>query len=40
VENVLGDLIRRAGAFGLAVPRLEAAALTLRVHNAKAAAAG
>ncbi|SDN44160.1 ketopantoate reductase family protein [Actinacidiphila guanduensis] len=38
VENVLGDLIHRAGGFGLAVPRLEAAAFTLRVHNAKAAA--
>ncbi|MGI5405276.1 ketopantoate reductase family protein [Streptomyces chartreusis] len=39
VENVLGDLINRAHAFGLAVPRLEAAALTLRAHNAQATAA-
>ncbi|MDH6553968.1 2-dehydropantoate 2-reductase [Streptomyces sp. SAI-117] len=39
VDNVLGDLINRAHAFGLAVPRLEAAALTLRAHNARAAAA-
>ncbi|MGW3129955.1 ketopantoate reductase family protein [Streptomyces sp. NPDC001076] len=39
VENVLGDLINRARAFGLAVPRLEAAALTLRAHNARATSA-
>ncbi|MET9552278.1 2-dehydropantoate 2-reductase [Streptomyces sp. NPDC006645] len=39
VENVLGDLIDRAHAFGLAVPRLEAAALALRAHNARSAAA-
>ncbi|MFD3482272.1 ketopantoate reductase family protein [Streptomyces sp. NPDC058665] len=37
VENVLGDLIDRAHGFGLAVPRLEAAALTLRAHNARVA---
>lgn len=37
VENVLGDLIDRARAFGVAVPRLEAAALTLRAHNARTA---
>ncbi|GGJ92238.1 putative oxidoreductase YkpB [Streptomyces camponoticapitis] len=35
VENVLGDLIDRAAALGLTVPRLEAAALTLRAHNAR-----
>lgn len=35
VENVLGDLIDRARGFGVAVPRLEAAALALRVHNAR-----
>ncbi|MET9045702.1 2-dehydropantoate 2-reductase [Streptomyces sp. NPDC004362] len=35
VENVLGDLVDRARAFDLAVPRLEAAALTLRAHNAR-----
>ncbi|MER6222191.1 ketopantoate reductase C-terminal domain-containing protein [Streptomyces sp900105755] len=39
VENVLGDLINRARGFDLAVPRLEAAALTLRVHNARATSA-
>ncbi|QIQ06044.1 ketopantoate reductase family protein [Streptomyces liangshanensis] len=33
VENVLGDLIRRGHATGVPVPRLEAAALTLRAHN-------
>lgn len=37
VENVLGDLIDRAHTFGLTVPRLEAAALTLRAHNARSA---
>lgn len=35
VENVLGDLIARAHAAGLPVPRLEAAALALRAHNAR-----
>jgi 2-dehydropantoate 2-reductase len=35
VESVLGDLITLARASGLAVPRIEAAALTLRVHNAR-----
>ncbi|MER6489656.1 ketopantoate reductase family protein [Streptomyces griseorubiginosus] len=39
VENVLGDLVDRARAFGLAVPRLEAAALTLRAHNARVTSA-
>ncbi|MFC8360726.1 ketopantoate reductase family protein [Streptomyces griseorubiginosus] len=39
VENVLGDLIDRARGFGLSVPRLDAAALTLRVHNARTASA-
>lgn len=38
VENVLGDLITVADGFGLAVPRIEAAALTLRAHNARIAA--
>ncbi len=37
VEAVLGDLITRAHALGLAVPRIEAAALTLRAHNARVA---
>jgi 2-dehydropantoate 2-reductase len=37
VENVLGDLIDRARGYGLTVPRLDAAALTLRVHNARTA---
>jgi 2-dehydropantoate 2-reductase len=40
VENVLGDLIVRAHGFGLDVPRLEAAALVLRAHNARTAGAG
>jgi 2-dehydropantoate 2-reductase len=35
VEAVLGDLIDTAHALGLAVPRIEAAALTLRTHNAR-----
>ncbi|MEU3982838.1 2-dehydropantoate 2-reductase [Streptomyces sp. NPDC026672] len=35
VENVLGDLIHRGRTFGLSTPRLEAAALTLRAHNAQ-----
>jgi 2-dehydropantoate 2-reductase len=39
VENVLGDLIDRARGYGLTVPRLDAAALTLRVHNARTASA-
>lgn len=39
VENVLGDLIRRGRAAGVPVHRLEAAALTLRVHNQRQAAA-
>jgi 2-dehydropantoate 2-reductase len=39
VENVLGDLIQRGRAAGVPVPRLEAAALTLRVHNQRQAAA-
>jgi 2-dehydropantoate 2-reductase len=39
VENVLGDLIQRGQAAGVPVPRLEAAALTLRVHNHRQAAA-
>jgi 2-dehydropantoate 2-reductase len=38
VENVLGDLIQRGRAAGVPVPRLEAAALTLRVHNQRQAA--
>jgi 2-dehydropantoate 2-reductase len=37
VEAVLGDLIDAAHASGLAVPRIEAAALTLRTHNARIA---
>lgn len=37
VENVLGDLTARASASGLSVPRLEAAALLLRAHNARLA---
>ncbi|HEY1702678.1 MAG TPA: 2-dehydropantoate 2-reductase [Trebonia sp.] len=39
VENVLGDLIRRGRAAGVPVHRLEAAALTLRVHNQRQTAA-
>lgn len=39
VENVLGDLIQRGRAAGVPVPRLEAAALTLRVHNQRQGAA-
>ncbi|WP_327287487.1 ketopantoate reductase family protein [Streptomyces sp. NBC_01198] len=39
VENVLGDLLNRARTFGLSLPRLEAAALTLRAQNARLAAA-
>ncbi|MFF2525378.1 ketopantoate reductase family protein [Streptomyces liangshanensis] len=39
VENVLGDLVRRGHAAGVAVPRLEAAALTLRAHNRRLTAA-
>ncbi|MFD3519128.1 ketopantoate reductase family protein [Streptomyces sp. NPDC058653] len=39
VENVLGDLIDRAHASDLGVPRLRAAALALRAHNARVAAA-
>ena len=35
VEAVLGDLIDTAHALGLAVPRIEAAALILRTHNAR-----
>jgi len=38
VENVLGDLIGRGRAAGVPVPRLEAAALTLRAHNQRQAA--
>jgi 2-dehydropantoate 2-reductase len=38
VENVIGDLIKRGRAAGVPVPRLEAAALTLRVHNNRQAA--
>ncbi|MFE1446725.1 ketopantoate reductase family protein [Streptomyces olivaceoviridis] len=38
VENVLGDLILRGRAAGIPVPRLEAAALTLRVHGLRQAA--
>jgi 2-dehydropantoate 2-reductase len=38
VESVLGDLITLAHGFGLAVPRIEAAALCLRAHNARIAA--
>jgi 2-dehydropantoate 2-reductase len=37
VDNVLGDMIARARAAGLPVPRLEAAALLLRAHDARAA---
>jgi 2-dehydropantoate 2-reductase len=37
VEAVLGDLIDVAHAAALSVPRLEAAALTLRTHNARIA---
>jgi 2-dehydropantoate 2-reductase len=37
VENVLGDLIDRGWAAGVPVPRLEAAALTLRAHNQRQA---
>lgn len=39
LDSVLGDLITRARAAGLAVPRIEAAALTLRAHNARSATA-
>lgn len=39
VDSVLGDLITQAHASGLAVPRIEAAALTLRAHNARRATA-
>jgi 2-dehydropantoate 2-reductase len=39
VETVLGDLITLAHASGLTIPRIEAAALTLRAHNARKAAA-
>ncbi|AEY86485.1 2-dehydropantoate 2-reductase [Streptomyces hygroscopicus subsp. jinggangensis 5008] len=38
VENVLGDLILRGRAAGIPVPRLEAAALTVRVHGLRQAA--
>jgi 2-dehydropantoate 2-reductase len=37
VEAVIGNLIDRAHAAGQSVPRLEAAALTLRTHNARVA---
>ena len=40
VEAVLGDLITRAHAFGLVIPRIEAAALMLRAHNARVARSG
>jgi 2-dehydropantoate 2-reductase len=40
VENVLGDLIRRGQAAGVPVPRLEAATVTLRVHNQRLATEG
>jgi 2-dehydropantoate 2-reductase len=39
VEAVLGDLVALAHDSGLSVPRIEAAALTLRAHNARVAAA-
>lgn len=39
VENVLGDLIQRGRAADIPVPRLEAAALSLRIHNQRQAAA-
>ena len=39
VEAVIGDLVDAAHASGLAVPRFEAAALTLRTHNARLASA-
>ncbi|WP_446040263.1 ketopantoate reductase family protein [Streptomyces sp. SID1121] len=38
VENVLGDLVRRGRDAGVPVPRLEAAALSLRAHNRRHAA--
>jgi hypothetical protein len=33
VEQILGDLIRRARAFGVATPLLDLATLALRVHQ-------
>ena len=38
-EQIFGDLVARAEAFGLAVPSLAAATVRLRVHNARAAKA-
>jgi 2-dehydropantoate 2-reductase len=40
VEPVLGDLVARASAAGLAVPYLTAATLALRVHNQRLLTAG
>jgi 2-dehydropantoate 2-reductase len=37
VEGVLGDLITLAHDYGLSTPRIEAAALVLRTHNARVA---
>ena len=39
-EQILGDMVARAGGFGLAVPLLEAAAVQLRVYQARLAGSG
>jgi 2-dehydropantoate 2-reductase len=35
VEHVFGDLISRARSLGVATPLLDAATLTMRVHDAR-----